>query len=305
MKPTPFLVLVLAGALASCASQMPAPFPSARIVVTVVTPPDASPDGRQDRSAGADVVLIPGLASHPSVWDAVVERLGDGPRIHVVHVRGFAGLEPGANASGPVVAPVADDLAAYIRAAGLHRPLLVGHSMGGIVAMMIAARHPDVAGPVLSVDAPPFIGVAFGGNSPDATRPAADAMRQAIVATAVGAPGDPLESLAAGMTRQDAARAALIAQARATHRATAAQAFHDLIVTDMRPELSRIAGPLTMLFAVPEEWPMSDEEFVDALGASFANAPHAQLVRVSESGHAIHVDQPAVVVDAIRELTAR
>lgn len=80
---------------------MPAPFPSARIVVTVVTPPDASPDGRQDRSAGADVVLIPGLASHPSVWDAVVERLGDGPRIHVVHVRGFAGLEPGAMPPAP------------------------------------------------------------------------------------------------------------------------------------------------------------------------------------------------------------
>lgn len=282
MTPTPFLVLVLAGALASCASHMPAPFASARLVVTVVAPSDARPDGQQDRSEVADVVLIPGLALHPSVWDG-----------------------PGANVSGPVVAPVADDLAAYIRAAGLHRPLLVGHSLGGIVAMMIAARHPDVAGPVLSVDAPPFIGVAFGGNSPDATRPAADAMRQAIVDTAAVAPGDPLESMAAGMTRQNTARAALIAQARATHRATAAQAFHDLIVTDMRPELSRIAGPLTMLFAVPEEWPMSEEEFADALGASFANAPHARLVHVPGSGHAIHVDQPDAVVDAIRGLMAR
>ena len=107
------------------------------------------------------------------------------------------------------------------------------------------------------------------------------------------------------MTRHDAMRRELVAHARARHRPTAAQAFHDVIVTDLRSELSRITAPLTMLFAMPAHWPAGPAEFEAALRASFAGAPHARLVRVDESGHAIHLDQPGRVAEVIRELLAR
>jgi pimeloyl-ACP methyl ester carboxylesterase len=286
----PLFVALFSVATVACSlSGGASAFTSDRIVVTT-------------RGSGADVVLVPGLTSHPSVWDDVIARLGDGLRVHIVHVRGFAGLEPGANAEGDVVAPVADEVARYVRAAQLQAPVIAGHSMGGTIAMTIAARHPGIAGSVLSVDAPPFIGVAFGGDSPDAVRPVADQMRDAIINTPAGTPGDVLEQMVAGMTVQENQRASLVDQARASHRPTVARAFHELIVTDLRPELARVTTPMTVLFVIPEGVPLPPDVFEASFRAMFSGVPHARLQRVDNSGHAIHVDQPQDVADTIREL---
>src|SRR3569623_2619622 len=73
------------------------------------------------RGSGPDVVLIPGLSSSPKVWEGTVAAV-PGYRYHLVRVGGFDGAPAGANASGPVVAPVAGEVARYLRAAGLrHR----------------------------------------------------------------------------------------------------------------------------------------------------------------------------------------
>src|SRR3546814_15714032 len=85
------------------------------------------------RGAGRDVVLIAGLASGPGLWNGVVGAL-PGYRWHLVHVRGFAGLPADANASGPLVQPLADEIARYIAAAAMDRPAIVGPRMGGTLA---------------------------------------------------------------------------------------------------------------------------------------------------------------------------
>src|SRR3954453_263514 len=92
--------LMLPFALAAAPPAAAAPFRSDRISVEV-------------KGKGPDVVLIPGLSSSPRVWDTTVTAV-PGYRYHIVHVAGFDGAAPGANASGPVVAPVADEIARYI-----------------------------------------------------------------------------------------------------------------------------------------------------------------------------------------------
>ncbi len=126
-----------------------APFASRRIAVTT-------------RGAGRDVVLIAGLASGPGLWNGVVGALS-GYRWHLVHVRGFAGLAADANASGPLVQPLADEIARYIAAAGLERPAIVGHSMGGTLAMMLGLK--GLAGRLMVVDMLPEGAAMVGGTA--------------------------------------------------------------------------------------------------------------------------------------------
>ena len=54
------------------------------------------------------------------------------------------------------VATLADDLAWLCAELGIPRPVLVGHSLGGIVALELAARHPSLPAAVVAVDPGPL-----------------------------------------------------------------------------------------------------------------------------------------------------
>ena len=96
---------------------------------------------------GPDVLLIHGGGRNIHDWDEVVRHLGDGMRIAAMDLRGHGASSVVEEWSwdGAVV-----DVHAAIGELGMDRPVLVGHSLGGMVASEYAARH-DVAG-VVNVD---------------------------------------------------------------------------------------------------------------------------------------------------------
>ncbi len=52
------------------------------------------------------------------------------------------------------IALFADDLAWLCREIGLAKPVVIGHSMGGVIAVELAHRHPDLPAAVVALDAP-------------------------------------------------------------------------------------------------------------------------------------------------------
>ena len=160
--------------------------------------------------SGPDVVLIPGFASSRDVWRATADRLSATHRVHQVQLAGFAG-EPWTHGDGPFVQPVIDALAAYLQQAGLDRPAVIGHSMGGLSAIMLAQQHPDRVGRVMSVDSLPFYAALFGPQvTVEMARPfAAQAAASILTATEP----DFLTSQTAtarGMARDPATRTAMV-----------------------------------------------------------------------------------------------
>jgi pimeloyl-ACP methyl ester carboxylesterase len=256
------------------------------------------------RGKGPDLILVPGLASHRDVWLPAADTLDDRYRVHLVQVKGFAGLPPGANAEGAVSAPVAEELARYIRSARLERPAVIGHSMGGTIGMMLAARHPQAIGRLMVVDMMPHMAEMFGppNATPESLRAAADGFRAKIVADPP--PGSPgmLEQMFVGMTRDEAAKVKLVQGVRDSHRPTVGNAFHELIVTDLRPELSRITVPFSVLYVLPANVPTPPGQFDAAMRKLYANAPKARLTRIDDSNHFIQIDQPARFVTEVDAL---
>lgn len=110
---------------------------------------------------GPDVILIPGYGSSREVWRAEAERLKATHRVHLVQFAGFAG-EPWTHGDGPLLDPAIEALAGYVASAGLHRPAVIGHSMGGLSALLLAQRHPEAVGRVMAVDNLPFFSALFG-----------------------------------------------------------------------------------------------------------------------------------------------
>ncbi len=273
-------------ALAACATQPSAPtapqqgFTSDR--VSVVT-----------RGAGPDVILIPGLSSSRDVWNATADALDDNYRVHLVQLNGFAGMPVGGASEGPVSAPAAEEIARYIRESGLERPAVIGHSMGGSIGLMLAARHPDSVGKLMVVDMFPFMGNMFGGAdaTPDSVRPMADQIRTGMRMSQQGVVSDQRREVINSMVRTESARPEIVEHARLSDNGVTANAFHELIVTDLRPELANIRAPLTVLYVVPPNIPIPPAQYATFIAASYASVPNARIVRIEESYHFIMIDQ--------------
>ena len=278
------LALLLLMPLAACATTSATPpaaaFTSDRIGVTVV-------------GSGPDVVLIPGLSSEPQVWQSTIAAV-PGYRYHLIHVSGFAGRPAGANASGPVLIPVAEEIARYIREARLDRPAVVGHSMGGSWAMLVAGRNPGLVGKVMVVDMMPFLGGMFGGPAATAesVRPIAEQLRTMLGSASGEMRRQQITQTIATMVRTESLRPGVVAQSLASDPAVAAQGFYDLIVTDIRPDLAKIRVPLTVLWVYPPGAPISEAQMSQYYRLSYAGVPGAVIRRIPDSYHFIMLDQP-------------
>lgn len=236
-------------------------FASRRIMVTV-------------RGSGRDVLLIPGLASGPGIWNGVTGQV-PGYRWHLVQVRGFAGLAADANGSGPVVQPVADEIARYIAAAGLKRPAVVGHSMGGTLAMMQGVK--GVAGRVMVVDMLPA-GAGMVGGTANGMGYLADQLSQYFTGTAAG-------------RRYLAQIVAQAPGAEGSNPEVIATALRDLANTDLGPQLARIGVPMSVVYAVGADQAQS-VEITRRFRAAYAAKKDAKLLPIGPSGHVVMTDQP-------------
>ena len=280
----------------------------------VATPPDPAPKRAfaSERIAvevvgsGPDVVLVPGLSSSPEVWRSTIAAV-PGYRYHLVHVAGFAGRPAGANATGAVVEPVAEEIARYIREAGLAKPAIVGHSLGGAWAIRVAGRHPGLVSKAMVVDMLPFLGAMFGGPTatPESVRPIAEQMRSGIAASAGEARRKQIEQTIAGMVRTESLRARIVEHSLASDPAASGQAMYDLVTSDFRPDLARIKVPLTVLFVTPQGAPVSDAQMEQFYAMSYAGAPQAVLKRIPDSYHFIMLDAPERFRSELKAFLAR
>jgi len=290
-------VLAAAAALglAACAtSPAAAPFVSERVTITT-------------QGAGPDVILVPGLTSNPRIWAGTVAAFPQ-YRFHLVQVHGFSGTPAGANADGPVSAPVAEEIARYIAERRLANPAVIGHSMGGSIAMMVAARHPDAVGRTMVVDMMPFMGAMFGppGATADSVRPVADQIRAAMQQDAPEAQRRAMaEQTIAGMIATEAERPAAVNDSVTSDPKTVANAFHELVVTDLRPELAKIKGPLTVLYVQPTGAPLTEAQIDAYYRMSYATAPGAVVKRIPNARHFIMFDQKAAFENEVRAFMAR
>ncbi len=260
---------------------------------------------QQIGTSGPPVILIPGLSSPREAWQGVAPELARTHRVFLVQVNGFGGDDPRANLRPGILDGIVADIRSLIRDQRLGAPAIVGHSMGGLVGIMLAARHPDDVGRLMVVDALPYFGVLMAPPGTDVTvamvEPNAARMRDAVAA-GYGRPVNPaaVDANIAGMTLRAEHLPALRRWAAASDPRVAAQAMYEDLTTDMRPELSAIRAPVTVLYAWNQTSPRKDP--ADAFfRREFAAVPNVRIAEVGESAHFLMLDQPEAFQAALAD----
>lgn len=256
------------------------PFISERIEVTV-------------RGQGPDVILIPGLASTSAIWERTATALEGRYRVHMVTVRGFGELDPQANASGGVSGPVAAELIRYMQQRNLTSASLIGHSMGGQLALRVAADEPRRVSRIMVVDSSPFFPslISLGATSAD-VEPLARVVYQglllfgdeALKTTARNAGvelGGASDSLFNSLGWQGGDRRVL------------AQGLYEVMTLDLRARLPDIKAPVTVVYGWSRDSNSPRAQVDDLFRVGYLNLPNpARFERIEGAEHMVMIDQP-------------
>ena len=100
------------------------------------------------------LIFIPGFASSGEVWNETVSKFEKNFTCYTLTMAGFAGVQPEANAS---FTDWEKGIVAYIQNNKIEKPIIIGHSMGGGLALAIAADYPDLASKIVIVDTLPCL----------------------------------------------------------------------------------------------------------------------------------------------------
>lgn len=233
-------------------------------------------DGGQ---GGVPVVLVHSLAGTTGHWTRQLEHLRQSRRAVAFDLRGHGSSDPPRNQDYSISA-LASDIAAVVDSLELGKFVLVGHSLGGGVALSYAGTHPDrVAGLVL-LD-PIGDGKQIAGEQTDSFLQQLNSDFGNVI--------QGYWSQIAGPNT--AVRERLLSDLKATPRETVTRGFAEVLQFDPDPALAAYRGPLLAVVTPHNDQPFS----LHRLGQGF---PHRI---VTGTGHWIQLDKPEEVNQILDE----
>ena len=244
---------------------------------------------------GAPVLLLHGLFGARGNWRSVARALAPSRRVVSVDLRNH-GASPWADSMGYF--EMADDVLRLIDRLGLERPSVLGHSMGGKVAMALALGYPGLLASLVVVDIAP---VAYGDRFSSIARTMAS-----IDAAAVTSRAEVQRLLA--QTIPDAGTVAFLAQNLVAGDARFDWRINLAAISASMPDLCAFPadlsggcfqGPTTLIAG-------GTSDFVSAADrAAFATLfPRLRCVEIDGAGHWVHADRPDEFVQAVQAALA-
>jgi len=195
---------------------------------------------------GKPMILIPGFASSGHTWDSTVARYKDRYECHVLTLAGFAGQPP--TSATPFLETVRNDLAAYIRKNKMDKPVIVGHSLGGFMALWLAAKEPDLVGPLVIVDALPFLPAATQpGATAESFKPMAENIRKMLSGPSTPQSEKITEASIKSMVTKPADYEMVLGWGKQSDHVTEGNAIYEMMTTDLRDDLEKIKSPAIVI----------------------------------------------------------
>lgn len=228
------------------------------------------------------LILIPGLTCPGDVWNETIEHYKKDYTCYTLTFHGFAGAPADSSAN---YRNWETSVARYIMAKKISNPTIIGHSIGGGLALLLAADYPEIISKIVVVDALPCL-MAIR-NPTFVANPQPDC--SSMVARYQSISDDEFYKMqkqtALSMMTTDTARAEeLIRWSVKSDRKTMGQIYCQFINTDMRGEIARVKCPTLVLLEAPFA------NVKTAVADQYKNLKHARLEYANKGLHFIMYD---------------
>jgi pimeloyl-ACP methyl ester carboxylesterase len=190
------------------------------------------------------IIFIPGFACSGDVWNETKASFEADFTCHTLTMAGFADAKPMVN---PTFKTWEAGIAAYIKTNKIEKPIIVGHSMGGGLAMALAADYPDLIEKIVVVDALPCLSAMMDPSFQSKSETDCSDMVTKITATS-DEQFYQMQKMSMAQLMADSSRQELvIGWSVKSDRKTFAEMYCDFSNTDLRNKIKAIKCPSLIL----------------------------------------------------------
>ena len=229
------------------------------------------------------IILIPGFACSGEVWEQTVDSLQNNYSCYILTMPGFAGIPPEKN---PSFDSWAKQIIGFIQKENIKNPILIGHSMGGGLALYIASSQPNLVKGIVVVDALPCLAALYNPDfqskkiAPEEFNEFESQMRKIDEEQFYRQAYISATSLTSDSLRYDN----LVKWSLSTDRTTYAHMYYEYSNIDLRPIIPSISVSTLVLLEYPFK------KIAPMIEQQFGNLPNIRLEYANKGLHFIMFD---------------
>ncbi len=242
---------------------------------------------------GQPLLLIPGLGCSGEVWQETVAKYSKNYQCHVFTLAGFAGV-PAQN--GPLLQTAKTEILQYIKQQKLKNSIVMGHSIGGYLTLMLAAEEPKLFAKTIIVDALPFFPDTFSPPVSEAAMQQAPV--EAMVKQSVALSPEVFKDYQRRTIQTMVSDPARIEQALkwnlASDRATMVRAAYEMMQHDLRNEISKITAPTLVLgsYYLKDQPQQTEQPGLSTFKQQYAKLNKSKILVNNNARHFLMYDDP-------------
>ncbi|MBE15558.1 MAG: alpha/beta hydrolase [Cytophagaceae bacterium] len=259
---------------------------------------ESTPIHVQVTGKGQPLLLIPGFTVPGSIWDPMVKELEKNYECHVVTLAGFGGKAP---ISFPWLPKVNTAIKEYILKNNLKNTSVVGHSLGGTIALWLASQSQIELNHIILVDALPAAGALMIPNYNPENLVYESPYNDQQLAMDATAFEQMAAAMSKGMSLEPAAQQKIKNWMLQSDRKTYVYGYTDYLKLDLREALKQIDIPVTIIAA---SQPYGEAMVKQTYSDQYANLKDYNLVVAQDSAHFIMLDKPNWFLQRIQLILA-
>ncbi len=243
---------------------------------------------------GQPMLLIPGLSNAAEVWDSTVAKYQDRYEMHAVTLPGFAG-QPALSNTQNYLEQVRDQLLSYAGQQGWQKAVIVGHSLGGYMALLMTLEQPELFDKIVIVDSVPFLpALNMPGATEETVVPMADAMKRQMSNQDEAMRAASLDMILSTMIIDPDNIKLAKKWGMDSDPETVSQAMYELMTQDLRQEIAAIKTPTLVMgsWIAYQPFGMTRERLAHNYGAQFEQLAGHQLAITDTGKHFIMWNDP-------------